>query len=85
MHFRYSGVTLAAKTTCSKQLTLQFLFNYSFSERCSLVLQSGLNMAMDFVKELERMAINATSDMQLDEEGPCADDIVRWQCLFSYT
>ena len=39
---------------------------------------------MDPFKELERMAINATSDSQLDEDGPCVDDIERWQHLFSY-
>ncbi|KAL9128381.1 MAG: hypothetical protein Q9217_002935 [Psora testacea] len=39
---------------------------------------------MDPFEELERMAINATSDSQLDEDGPCADDITRWQRLFSY-
>ena len=39
---------------------------------------------MDPSEELERMAINATSDSQLDEDGLCADDIARWQHLFSY-
>ena len=39
---------------------------------------------MDPFDELERMAINATSDSQLNEDGPCADDIARWQRLFSY-
>ncbi|KAL9101025.1 MAG: hypothetical protein Q9163_003667 [Psora crenata] len=40
---------------------------------------------MDPFEELERMAINATSGSQFDEDGPCADDIARWQRLFSYT
>ena len=40
---------------------------------------------MDPFEELERMAVNATSDGQLDNDGPCADDIARWQRLFSYT
>ena len=39
---------------------------------------------MDPFEELERMAINAASDGQLDEDGPCADSIARWQRLFSY-
>ena len=46
--------------------------------------QSGHNIAMDPSEELERMTINATSDSQLDEDGPCVDDIARWQHLFSY-
>ena len=32
-----------------------------------------------------RMAINATLNCQLGEDGPGADDIIRWRRLFSYT
>ncbi|KAI4159519.1 MAG: hypothetical protein LQ342_006520 [Letrouitia transgressa] len=39
---------------------------------------------MDPFEELERMAINATSDSQLDEDEPCAEDVSRWQRLFLY-
>lgn len=42
-------------------------------------------MDMDPFEELERMAVNATSDNQLEEGEPCAEDIARWQRLFSYT
>ena len=73
-----------SKVKTPNQLSLQLQFVSASAFATSLCPRVGLKIAMNSFEELERMAINTTSDSQLDEDEPCEEDIARWQRLFSY-